>query len=115
MVLATLRIRVQLLALSRHCSAARISRRRPSEFSGTCRQRARSPSRAFNSPPRLSCLWRAALIDAAEAVRKALAALPRRARDDDETVGEAARIAARRVLMPERDKRPVVEVQVVRI
>ena len=57
----------------------------------------------------------AALIDAAEAVRKALAALPKRARDNDEAVGEAARIAARRVLKPERDKRPVVEVQVVRI
>ncbi len=57
----------------------------------------------------------AALIDAAEAVRTALAALPRRARDNDETVGEAARIAARRALNPERDKRPVVEVQVVRI
>ena len=57
----------------------------------------------------------AALIDAAEAVRTALAALPPRARDNDQTVGEAARIAARRVLKPERDKRPVVEVQVVRI
>ncbi len=57
----------------------------------------------------------AALIDAADAVRTALAALPRRARNNDETVGEAARIAARRVLKPERDKRPVVEVQVVRI
>ena len=57
----------------------------------------------------------AALIDAAEAVRKALAALPKRDRDNDEAVGEAARIAARRVLKPERDKRPVVEVQVVRI
>ena len=57
----------------------------------------------------------AALIAAAEAVRTALAALSRRARDNDQTVGEAARIAARRVLKPERDKRPVVEVQVVRI
>ena len=56
-----------------------------------------------------------ALIDAADAVRTALAALPPRARNNDETVGEAARIAARRVLKPERDKRPVVEVQVVRI
>jgi ribonuclease J len=55
------------------------------------------------------------LIDAVEAVRTALAALPRHARDNDEAIGEAARIAARRVLKPERDKRPVVEVQVVRI
>jgi ribonuclease J len=57
----------------------------------------------------------AVLIEAAEAVRAAVAALPRGARDNDETIGEAARIAARRVLKPQRDKRPVVEVQVVRI
>ena len=41
--------------------------------------------------------------------------LPRAELINVSSTAEAARIAARRVLKPERDKRPVVEVQVVRI
>ncbi len=57
----------------------------------------------------------AALAGAAEAVRVAFAALPRRAREADEVVREAARTAVRRRLKASRDKRPVIEVQIVRL
>ncbi len=57
----------------------------------------------------------AALAGAAEAVRVAFVALPRRAREADEVVREAARTAVRRRLKACRDKRPVIEVQIVRL
>ena len=49
------------------------------------------------------------------AVRGAFAALTPRARGDDEAVREAARVAVRRGLKTRRGKRPVIEVQIVRV
>ncbi len=56
-----------------------------------------------------------ALVSASDAVRRAFAALPARARDDDEAVRKAASTAVRRGLKTRRDKRPVIEVQIVRL
>ena len=57
----------------------------------------------------------AVLGEAAEDVRRAIAALPARARGDDGAVRDAARVAVRRRLKSRRDKRPVVEVQITRL
>ena len=50
-----------------------------------------------------------------DAVRRAVAALSPSGRRDDAAVGEAARLAVRRTLKARTGKRPVIEVQVVRI
>ncbi|MFQ5959702.1 MAG: MBL fold metallo-hydrolase, partial [Alphaproteobacteria bacterium] len=55
------------------------------------------------------------LATAAEAARVAFAALPAHARGDDEVIAEAIQAAVRRPLRLSRDKRPVVEVQIVRL
>lgn len=55
------------------------------------------------------------LADAVEDVREAVEGLSARDRRDDETIREAARIAARRVFRAARDKRPIVEVSVTRL
>lgn len=52
---------------------------------------------------------------AAQAIRAALAALPRRARRDDEAVRESARLAVRRAFQAQRGKKPVTEVHLVRL
>jgi ribonuclease J len=57
----------------------------------------------------------AVLGEAADDVRRAVAALPARARDDDGALRDAARVAVRRRLKSSRDKRPVVEVQITRL
>ena len=56
-----------------------------------------------------------ALAEAAEDVRRAFAALPATARANDRTLREAAQSAVRRRLKGRRGKRPVVEVQIVRL
>ncbi len=55
------------------------------------------------------------LAAAAEAARVAFAALPVRARGDDDAVAEAVQVAVRRPLRASRGKRPLVEVQIVRL
>jgi ribonuclease J len=49
------------------------------------------------------------------AVERALAELPAGARRDDDVVGEAARRALRRALNERFGKRPLTEIQVVRL
>ena len=49
------------------------------------------------------------------AVRSAISALPARARADDDVLGDAVTTAVRRQLKLKRGKRPIVEVQVVRL
>lgn len=56
-----------------------------------------------------------ALLDAVDAVREAVAALPRPARLDDEQVRQAARIAVRRSFNASHGKKPVTEVHLVRV
>ena len=56
-----------------------------------------------------------ALAEAAEDVRRAFAALPATARANDRTLREAAQTAVRRRLKGRCGKRPVVEVQIVRL
>ncbi|WP_084536583.1 ribonuclease J [Azospirillum halopraeferens] len=56
-----------------------------------------------------------ALLDVVDAVREAVAALPRAARLDDAPVREAARIAVRRTLNASHGKKPLTEVHLVRI
>ncbi len=55
------------------------------------------------------------LASAAEAARVAFAALPARARGDDAVIAEAVQVAVRRPLRVSRGKRPLVEVQIVRL
>ena len=55
------------------------------------------------------------LASASEAAISAFSALPAPARDDDAALGDAVRGAVRRHFRARRDKRPVVEVQIVRL
>ena len=57
----------------------------------------------------------AVLGEAADDVRRAIAALPARARANDGALRDAARVAVRRRFKSRRDKRPVVEVQITRL
>ena len=56
-----------------------------------------------------------ALASAVDQVERALAGLSAKDRADDARLGEAVRTAARRKLRSHRDKRPVVEVQIIRL
>ncbi|NYZ12224.1 ribonuclease J [Azospirillum sp. RWY-5-1] len=56
-----------------------------------------------------------ALLDVVDAVREAVAALPKAARLDDEQVRQAARIAVRRSFNASHGKKPVTEVHLVRV
>lgn len=56
-----------------------------------------------------------ALLDAVDAVREAVAALPKPARLDDEQVRQAARIAVRKSFNASHGKKPVTEVHLVRV
>ncbi|MGQ9365194.1 ribonuclease J [Azospirillum sp. ST 5-10] len=58
---------------------------------------------------------RDAVLDVVDAVREAVAALPRAARLDDAQVREAARIAVRRCFNASHGKKPVTEVHLVRV
>ena len=55
------------------------------------------------------------IADATDAVRDAIEALPRRQREDDAAVREAARIAVRRAIQASHGKRPPTEIHLVRL
>jgi len=50
-----------------------------------------------------------------QAIREAVAALPKKARQDDGRMAEAARLAARRTIRSVTGKKPVIEAQVIRV
>lgn len=56
-----------------------------------------------------------ALLDVVDAVREALAGMPKSARQDDALVKDAARIAVRRCLNASHGKKPMTEVHLVRV
>jgi ribonuclease J len=77
------------------------------------------PDGRLLSPPRVTLQGVEADDDLAEELSRKVAAaveaLPKRERRDDAAIGEAARIALRRVVRSRNGKRPVTEIHVVRL
>jgi ribonuclease J len=62
-----------------------------------------------------TALARATTVEAERAVEQVVAALPKQARDNDEVIEEAARVAVRRAFRDRMDVKPVTTVQVLRL